>query len=119
MSVIVRGMEMPKDCRECRLMEYHCSTGETWCAPADGLLAEIFKPIPFDGRPDWCPLAELPEKHGDLIDRQTLKDAVLKWMPPDPCGKEEKEFPYETDICASMLMEIEEQDAVIEAEGEE
>ena len=40
-------------------------------------------------------------------------------MPPDPCGREEKEFPFETDICVSMMMEIEEQDAVIKAEGAE
>ena len=43
-----------------------------------------------------------------LIDADALTEKVLKWMPPDPCGHEEKEFPFETDICASMLMEIEE-----------
>ena len=72
MSIIVRGMEMPTDCRECRLMEYHCSTGETWCAPAERILTVDFKPIPFDGRPDWCPLVEIKTPHGDLIDRQKL-----------------------------------------------
>ena len=24
-------------------------------------------------RPDWCPLVEIPELHGDLIDRDALK----------------------------------------------
>lgn len=72
MSVIVKGMEMPKDCRECRMMEYHERTGKTWCKPADGLLADTYRPIMYDGRPDWCPLVELPEHHGDLIDRQKL-----------------------------------------------
>ena len=43
-----------------------------------------------------------------LIDADALTASVLKWLPPDPCGREEKEFPFETDICASMLMEIEE-----------
>lgn len=115
MSVIVEYMEMPTDCRECMLMEYR----ETWCKHAGGFLAGNFRPIPIEGRPDWCPLVELPEKHGDLIDRQTLKNAVLKWLPHDPCGDEYKERSFETDICVSMMMEIEEQDAVIEAEGEE
>lgn len=41
-----------------------------------------------------------------LIDADELRKNVLKWMPSDPCGKEEKEFPFETDICASMVMEI-------------
>ena len=44
-----------------------------------------------------------------LIDADELKKCVLKWLPQDPCGKEEKEFPFETDICVSMLMEIDEQ----------
>lgn len=43
-----------------------------------------------------------------LIDADALTKNVLKWLPPDPCGREEKEFPFETDICVSMLMEIEE-----------
>jgi hypothetical protein len=43
-----------------------------------------------------------------LIDADALTANVLKWLPPDPCGREEKEFPFETDICVSMLMEIEE-----------
>ena len=43
-----------------------------------------------------------------LIDADALKASVLKWMPPDPCGNEEREYPFETDICVSMLMEIEE-----------
>lgn len=43
-----------------------------------------------------------------LIDADELKRNVLKWMPSDPCGREEKEFPFETDICVSMIMEIDE-----------
>lgn len=42
------------------------------------------------------------------IDADELRKNVLKWMPSDPCGKEEKEFPFETDICVSMIMEIDE-----------
>ena len=65
-----------------------------------------------------CPLVKVKEPHGDLIDRDALSDAVLKWMPHDPCGDPDKERPFETDICASMMMEIEDQDAVVEAEDE-
>lgn len=42
------------------------------------------------------------------IDADALKDRVLKWMPSDPCGIEEKEFSFEADIVASLMMEIEE-----------
>ena len=61
MSVIVVGMEMPNECRECRFCEYHENTGRTWCKPADGILAEGYKAIEFDGRPKWCPLFELKD----------------------------------------------------------
>lgn len=44
-----------------------------------------------------------------LIDADELRKNVLKWLPSDPCGREEKEYPFEEDICVSMLMEIEEQ----------
>lgn len=43
-----------------------------------------------------------------LIDADRLKKEVLKWLPSDPCGIEEKEIPFETDIVISLLMEIEE-----------
>lgn len=46
------------------------------------------------------------------IDADELKKCVLKWLPQDPCGKEEKEKPFETDICVSMLMEIDEQPTI-------
>ena len=42
------------------------------------------------------------------IDADVLKEKVLEWMPNDPCGIEEKEFPFETDIVVSLMMEIEE-----------
>lgn len=72
MSVLIKGMQMPSDCGECPLSIYHERTGKTWCRPADGILAENYNPIDFYGRPDWCPLAELPEKHGRLIDEDDI-----------------------------------------------
>ena len=46
------------------------------------------------------------------IDADELKKCVLKWLPEDPCGKQEKEMPFETDICVSMLMEIDKQPTI-------
>jgi len=42
-----------------------------------------------------------------LIDADALSKSVLEWLPSDPCGRPEAEHPFETDICVSMLMEIE------------
>lgn len=56
MGIYINGMEMPKGCYECPLMdgEYgNCKVGAT------GL---------YDPYMDDCPLTEVPEPHGRLID---------------------------------------------------
>ena len=63
MSVIVKGMEMPKCCAYCEIQYDGVCQMNT---------VESIDDIAYDGRPDWCPLVELPEHHGDLIDRQKL-----------------------------------------------
>ena len=118
LSILVKDMLLPKSCYECPLNTGEYSPAEyekRYCAITDrSMYLSDYKKRPSD-----CPLVELPEEHGDLIDRQLLKQNVLKWMPNDPCGIEEHERPFETDICVSMMMEIEEQPTVIEAEGSE
>jgi hypothetical protein len=42
-----------------------------------------------------------------IIDADKLKEEILKWLPSDPCGVEEKEMPYETDIVVSMMLTLE------------
>jgi hypothetical protein len=63
MSVIVKGMEMPKCCAFCEIQHDGVCQMNT---------VESIDDIAYDGRPDWCPLVELPKHHGDLIDRQKL-----------------------------------------------
>ena len=63
MSVLIKGMEMPENCRECpvALSGKYCRINKTHTT-------YIKLPI----RPDHCPLVELPEKHGRLIDADVL-----------------------------------------------
>lgn len=45
----------------------------------------------------------------DLISRSALIESIKKWLPSDPCGKEQSmEEVVATDLSVSMLMEIEE-----------
>lgn len=68
MSVIVKGMEMPKNCEECRLMvDFWCYAKTTNGQPG---------PMITDHRPYGCPLEELPEKHGRLIEADSLKETL-------------------------------------------
>lgn len=59
MSVVVRDMRMPKDCRECPFESYSINTGQTVCLANMRVMAINGKPIAFDGRPKWCPLFEV------------------------------------------------------------
>lgn len=58
MSVIIKGMEIPEDCRTCSMCDYELDTGRTRCMITRRVLAKHYNPIPFDGRPDWCPIQE-------------------------------------------------------------
>ncbi len=81
MSVLVKNMKMPKDCPQCPLSSWSPITdeflgcfivpGKRYAVLSDKEYAESTK------RPDWCPLVELPEKHGDLIDRDALPRDVM------------------------------------------
>ena len=68
MSILIKNMKMPEDCRECPLEMYYMNIGETRCRAENKILAENFKTIPFDGRPDFCPLVEVPVPHGRIAD---------------------------------------------------
>lgn len=87
MSVIVKGMEMPKNCDECRF----CVNGFTDDAPMYECVVQSYENVsvlvesggkPFDFRPDWCPLIEIPTPHGRLIDAdkfaETLKEVSIR-----------------------------------------
>lgn len=67
MSVIVKGMEMPENCALC-----DCSFGALcYVSPA-----EVNGYCPGHSRPEWCPLVELQEKHGRLIDADAFKETL-------------------------------------------
>ena len=64
MGVYIKGMDMPKGCYECPLMdgEYgNCKVGAT------GL---------YDPYMEDCPLTEVPEPHGRLVDADVLLEAM-------------------------------------------
>ena len=76
MSVLIKGMEMPKSCEKCP-----CKTADAF----GGLGCQATGYIPLrkanQDRPDWCPLVEIPP-HGRLIDA----DALVKKQPIPELG---------------------------------
>lgn len=94
MSVLVSGMEMPKSCEECKLKSYDAKWGDI--CPFTCVVALNI------GRQNSCPLVELPEKHGRLIDADALE--------PDS-DYDDGEY------WAISMTQIENAPTVIEAEG--
>lgn len=100
MSVLVKGMEMPKGCGICPCSIYgDCDAVE----PRKRLTAKYRWSA--DERPNWCPLVEVPTPHGRLIDADKLeRDEVFT-----------SEYGFQEVVWTEQ---IDEAPTIIEAEGE-
>ena len=77
MSILIEGMNLPKSCDNCDLIQFddegleaHCplSPYYRWCG------------TPPDYRPEGCPLVEIRTPHGRLIDADELIRCLPKWL---------------------------------------
>ena len=76
MSVLIKGMEMPKSC-PCKIIGVGY---DLFCSFAYGVPARVqeYNECCENGtKPDWCPLIEVPP-HGRLIDADELLNAIKK-----------------------------------------
>lgn len=129
MSVLVKGMEMPKACSECRLLE-----GDSWyglCHGANRWLDDddFFSWYQYpegdidDSKPVNCPLVEVPTPHGRLVDADAMvgddneayKTAQLALMGAGS-GADAMRMVYEV-AHKNLQMFIADAPTVIEAEG--
>ena len=70
MSILIKGMKMPKDCPQCPLSHWNKLDQLTGCELVRRYVPESEQSYwQSDTRPEWCPLVELPD-HGDLIERE-------------------------------------------------
>ena len=72
MAIYIKGMEMPKYCDECRCI---CSrwNGNEMIRRCGLMLGEESESTDRDELYELCPLTEVPEPHGRLIDADELK----------------------------------------------
>ena len=69
MSILIKGMEMPKDCDSCLFDDgVHCMA----YPQSEDLVYDI-----SDGKPNWCPLVPVPP-HGRLIDADAFSEEMRK-----------------------------------------
>ena len=109
MSVVI-DMDMPKNCLECKLADrYHHDECPIYA---------ICKSDYVDKRFEKCPIkAELPAKHGDLIDRDILEQELRNGI---KAGNLEEGYEHYANInsmddCVECVRYA---DTVIEAEDE-
>lgn len=75
MSILIKGMRMPENCIKCPMQ----FGGMCYVMPADvdeSRVAPTVEEALKQGKPDWCPLVEVPEPHGRLIDGDALQCKV-------------------------------------------
>ena len=121
MSVLVKNMKMPKDCPQCLLSSWSPITDEfLGCFAVPGKRYAVLNDKEYaksTKRPDWCPLVELPEKHGRLIDGDALVTEMTNGIRAGNLedGYEKYQNINNMDDCVECVKYA---DVVIEAEGE-
>ena len=113
MGVYIKGMEMPKNCLECEIRSYDANAQEEYCPFSEIVCLSI-------GIQDNCPLVEVPEPHGRLVDADKLimhlADYQLQESPV--WGSNEYGNADKYEAITDCIDAVESACAVIEAEGE-
>ena len=107
-SVLIRGMKMPTTCEECDFCHWSNLHQTGICDRCgDEPVCPDYGTDYKRTRARFCPLIELPEKHGRLIDERVAYDKIA-----------EQEGGYYMDM-DGVGCGLEETPTVIEAEGDE
>ena len=96
MSILIKGMDMPKSCGSCVYNYNSCNCGIT--------KSDIDRDYEYAERLSDCPLVEIP-KHGDLIDRAALYKQMFS---AGLSGKEDRNIAIDTMLQAPTVIEAEE-----------
>ena len=80
MSILIKGMEMPKACEWCSFISTFTTESGLGCRCE----VEKFEFWDYSKRQENCPLVEVPTPHGRLIDADELKKKLEKHR--EMCG---------------------------------
>jgi len=71
MSVLVKGMEMPKRCEDCLMYRHNAEYDYAYCC-----ISSVNVLGHGNARLNNCPLVEVPTPHGRLIDADKLYEVI-------------------------------------------
>lgn len=123
MGILIKGMKMPENCCKC---EWHESYGGDydWCHAC-----RLTGNMPIENaeskRSDECPLTELPEKHGRLVDadeflkKMNLAIAMISRMIKEFGAEDDEVLQMELKSYRDIRDGLKEEPTIIEAEGDE
>lgn len=82
MSILIKGIEKPKTCYECIFSRFYTSKEQTgnYCNLLHRVVYEYQLQIVADTPPNDCPLVEVKEPHGRLIDADKILDKMKSMM---------------------------------------
>lgn len=71
-DILIKDTKMPENCLHCGFSHMASDCLKIWiiCKPKD--ISVTDGDAVKDGRPDWCPLIEVPTPHGRLIDADAI-----------------------------------------------
>ena len=72
MSILIKGIDMPKDCDECPMRQINLA----YCQLMHESTSHYLSGKEIQGRPNFCPLVEIPTPHGRMIDADALFEAM-------------------------------------------
>lgn len=75
MDILIKGLEMPKSCGNCKFSQFH--EANPWTTWYTCLFSNKDIDDTGNGRLVGCPLIPVPE-HGDLIDRQKFYEKIVQ-----------------------------------------
>lgn len=114
MSILIKGAEMPENCHECPCLRHDSWDGLHRYQCNNKLIAfGECDSWSYERRPNWCPLVELPEKHGKLIDA----DAMERLMSETVQGNI-RNYPYSDTTWDTAFQWMDHQPTIVEAEGD-
>ena len=119
MGIYIKGLIMPSCCDGCTFSDWSNLHQTASCKlhDYDPCFADHSREY-TDKRADFCPLVEIPEPHGDLIDRDALVKDLTNGIKAGLLldGYEKYQNINDMDDCVECVKYT---DAVIEAEGRE
>lgn len=110
MSVLIKGMEIPKSCFECIFMLHRC-----FCLVNPKIEFTDKEYSELKGRYVGCPLTDVPTPRGRLGDLDELHNHLNEWYLTHEHGFSETEKTY----IRAMLSGVKDSPTIIEAEEAE